>query len=149
MPIANVSAVDAYARQQQGARLIDVRSTREYAAGHPAGAVNVPLLEHDEDNGPMLPNPDFVRVMTANFAPDTPLLLSCQSGIRSVRASQMLESFGFTDVTNVLGGFGGSRDRSGAKPIDLGWQESGLPVDNTPAPGHAYEDLLARADHGN
>ena len=27
-----------------GAVLIDVRSTREYAAGHPAGAVHVPVL---------------------------------------------------------------------------------------------------------
>lgn len=149
MPISNLSVADAYARQQQGAAFIDVRSTREYAAGHPMGAMNVPLLEHDEDSGQMLPNPDFIRVMRANFAADTPLLVACQSGIRSVRASQMLESFGFLDVTNVLGGFGGSRDRFGGRPTDLGWQESGLPVEDTPAPGHTYEDLLARADHSN
>jgi len=149
MPIANLSAADAFARQQQGATLVDVRSTREYAAGHPAGALNVPLLEHDEDSGQMLPNPDFIRVMHANFERAAPLLISCQSGVRSVRASQMLESFGFQEVANVLGGFGGSRDRSGAQPIDYGWQESGLPVEDTPAPGHTYEDLLARADRSN
>ena len=28
-----------------GAVLIDVRSTREYAAGHPAGALHVPVLD--------------------------------------------------------------------------------------------------------
>lgn len=149
MPISNLSAVDARARQQQGAKLIDVRSTREYAAGHAAGAINVPLLEHDEDNGQMLPNPDFVRVMKAHFAPATPLLVSCQSGIRSVRAAQMLESFGFQDVTNVLGGFGGSRDQSGERPANPGWQESGLPVETTPTPAASYDQLLAKADHGN
>ena len=144
MPILNLSVTDAYARQQQGATLVDVRSTREYAAGHAEGAINVPLLEHDEDSGQMLPNPDFVRVMRANFAVDAPLLIACQSGVRSVRASQMLEAFGFREIANVLGGFGGSRSQSGAR--EPGWQESGLPVEDTPAPGRAYDDLLAKAD---
>ena len=128
-------------RQQRGATLLDVRSTREYAAGHPAGAFNVPLLEHDEDTDQLMPNPDFVRVVRASFPVDTPMLVSCQSGVRSVKASQMLESFGFQDVANVLGGFGGARDGSAA-----GWQPSGLPVEAKPAAGSAYQDLLTKAD---
>ncbi len=141
MPMADLSATDARARQLAGATLVDVRSTREFTSGHPAGAVNVPLLEHDEDSDQMLQNPDFMRVMKANFPLDTPLLVSCQSGVRSVRASQMLESFGYQDVTNVLGGFGGARD--GSAP---GWQESGLPVEITATTGTAYQDLLEKAD---
>ena len=39
----------------------------EFDSGHPAGAVNVPLFEPDEDTGQMTPNPDFVRVMQATF----------------------------------------------------------------------------------
>lgn len=146
MAITNLSVVDARARQAQGATLVDVRSTREYAAGHPAGALNVPVLEHDEDTGELVPNPDFVRVMKATCTPDTEILVSCQSGVRSVRATQMLEAFGFTRVTNVLGGFGGSRDRTPGKPVDLGWAESGLPVDVESTPDGAYADLLAKAD---
>jgi rhodanese-related sulfurtransferase len=141
MPMANLTAEEARARQTQGATLIDVRSTREYAAGHPAGAVNVPLMEHDEDTGELAPNPDFVRVVKAHFPTETSLLVSCQSGVRSVRASQMLEAFGYQDVTNVLGGFGGARDGSAA-----GWQPSGLPVETTAPAGSAYQDLLRKAD---
>jgi len=141
MAFTNLSATDARERQQQGATLLDVRSTREYAAGHPAGALNVPVLEHDEDNGQLLANPDFVRVVQANFPVDAPLLVSCQSGVRSVRAAQMLESFGYQNVANVLGGFGGARD--GSAP---GWQPSGLPVETDAPVGGAYQDLLAKAD---
>ena len=145
MPITHLSVTDAHARQQQGHTFVDVRSTREFAGGHPAGAVNVPLLDVDEDTGQMSPNPDFVRVMSANFAPDAPLLLSCQAGMRSLRAAQMLESFGFTNLTNVKGGFGGTRDRMTGRTADPGWEEAGLPVDTTTAPGTGYADLAARA----
>lgn len=140
MALKHLSAADAHARHLEGAVLIDVRSTREYAAGHPAGAYHVPLMEHDEDTGELTQNPDFMRVMETNFAPDTPLLLSCQSGVRSVRAGLMLESLGFSDLTNVLGGFGGARD--GSAP---GWTGSGLPVDVDPPPGGSYQELLEKA----
>ncbi len=141
MPITNITATEAHTRHTAGATLVDVRSTREFAAGHPTGAVNVPLLEHDEDTDQLVANPDFIRVMKAVFSPDTPLLVSCQSGVRSVRASQMLEAFGFQHIENVLGGFGGARDGSAA-----GWQPSGLPTENGASAGHAYQDLLAKAD---
>jgi len=80
-------------------------------------------------------------VMKATFAVETRLLISCQSGVRSLRASQMLETFGFQQIENVLGGFGGARDGSAT-----GWQPSGLPVENGASAGHAYQDLLERAD---
>ena len=83
MPINEVTVTNAQATQAAGTTYVDVRSTQEFEAGHPAGAVNVPLLEPDEDTGQMMPNPDFVRVMQANFAPDTPLLLGCKTGGRS------------------------------------------------------------------
>jgi len=138
MPVTHVSVTDAHAAQSRGARYVDVRSTEEFAQGHPVGAVNVPLLEPDEDTGDMLPNPDFVRVMKAIFAADAPLLIGCQSGGRSARASQMLETFGFTDVTNVKGGFSGGQDP--------GWHTSGLPSTTTAAPDETYAALLAAAD---
>ena len=140
----NISVEEARALQQSGATYVDVRSSAEYAAGHPAGAVNVPLLDRDE-SGQMQPNPDFARVMQANFPPDARLLIGCQVGGRSARAAQMLEAFGFADVTNVRGGYGGSRDPLG-RVLDPGWLESALPVDTDAPDGQAYEDLLAKAD---
>ena len=56
----------------------------------------------------------------------------------------MLSSFGFSDVTNVKGGFGGMRDPMG-RSIDPGWEESGLPVEEGSPAGRRYEDLAARA----
>lgn len=138
MPVTHASVTDAHAAHSQGAIYVDVRSTEEFAQGHAVGAVNVPLLEPDEDTGVMLPNPDFVRVMKANFAPDAALLIGCQSGGRSARASQMLATFGFTNITNIKGGFSGGQDP--------GWQPSGLPTTTAAAPHETYAALLAAAD---
>jgi rhodanese-related sulfurtransferase len=146
MPISNHSPIEAHEQQQHGATLVDVRSTREYNAGHAAGAVNVPLMEHDEDTGEMMPNPDFIRVMQANFPADAPLLLACQGGGRSARAARMLETFGYRNLTNVVGGFLGKRDPVDGRTVAPGWHECGLPTDTTPAPGGSYAELAAKAD---
>ena len=140
----HVSVTEAHQKQRDGYVYVDVRSTREFAAGHPAGAVNVHLLEHD-DSGQMAQNPDFVRVMKASFAPDAKLLIGCQAGMRSLKASQMLETFGFSDVTNVRGGFGGARDQSGAT-LEPGWASANLPVETDAPEERTYEALLVKAD---
>jgi rhodanese-related sulfurtransferase len=144
--ITHVSTTEAHGLQQEGHVYVDVRSTQEFAAAHPAGAVNVPLLEPDPDTGQMLPNPDFVRVMQAHFKTDAKVVIGCQAGRRSLRAAQILESFGFTDLVNVLGGFGGAGGMGGA--YDQGWVDAGLPVETGQTPGRAYADLAARADAG-
>jgi rhodanese-related sulfurtransferase len=140
-----ISVSEARALQAHGHTYVDVRSTSEFAQGHPAGAVNVPLIEADPDTGQMMPNPDFVRVMQATFPADAHLLIGCQVGGRSSRAAQMLESFGFTDVTNVRGGFHGARDMTG-RLVDPGWVESGLPTEEESTAGASYQALLAAAD---
>jgi rhodanese-related sulfurtransferase len=140
-----ISVTEARALQAAGSTYVDVRSSAEFEAGHPKGAVNVPLLERDEDTGQMAPNPDFLRVMQATFAADAPLLIGCQVGGRSSRAAQMLESFGFSDVANVRGGFGGMRD-PGGRLVDPGWAESDLPVEHDQPEGRSYRELLAKAD---
>jgi rhodanese-related sulfurtransferase len=141
----HASVTEAIALQESGSTYVDVRSQAEFERGHPAGAVNVPLLDHDPETGQMMPNPDFVRVMQANFAPDTPLLLGCQVGGRSMRAAQMLEAFGFSDVTNVKGGFAGLRDPMG-RTVDPGWLESGLPTEEGIPDDRGYDALAAKAE---
>ncbi|HEX6323343.1 MAG TPA: rhodanese-like domain-containing protein [Vicinamibacterales bacterium] len=140
----HATVTEAHQLQQKGATYVDVRSTAEFNAGHPEGAVNVPLLEPD-DSGQMAPNPDFVRVMKSAFDPGTQLLIGCQAGVRSLKAAQMLETFGFTDVTNVRGGFGGARDQSGA-PVE-GWTTAGLPVETGAPADRRYDTLLQNADN--
>src|SRR5687767_5012645 len=133
MPVNTLTVTGAHAAQLEGATYIDVRSRTEFAAGRPAGAINVPLLDTDEDTGQLMPNPDFVRVMRANFPADAPLLIGCQSGGRSSRAAQILEAFGFTHVANVVGGY-------------EGWKPSGLPTEAAVPAQRSYDDLLAVAD---
>jgi rhodanese-related sulfurtransferase len=139
---------EAHTLQTQGGIYLDVRSTPEFAQGHPQGAVNVPLLEPDEETGQMMPNPDFLRVVKANFPPTTTLLVGCQVGGRSMRAAQMLEAFGFQHVHNVRGGYAGAHDPMSGRAVDPGWAESGLPVEERAPAGAAYADLLANADRG-
>jgi rhodanese-related sulfurtransferase len=138
-----ISVEDARKLQEQGAVYVDVRSQMEFEGGHPADAVNVPLLDHDARSGQVMPNPDFMEVMKANFPADTALLIGCQVGGRSQRAAMMLESIGFTNVANVRGGFSGMRDPMG-RTVDPGWADSGLPVE-TDAPGRTYEDMMKKA----
>jgi rhodanese-related sulfurtransferase len=148
MPVKHITVQEAHALQAQGAIYVDVRSSPEFAAGHPAGAVNVPLLEPDEETGQMMPNPDFLRVVKANYPADTKLLVGCQMGGRSMRAAQMLEAFGFADVSNVRGGYGGAHDPMSGRAVDPGWAESGFPVEQGATAGTAYADLVAKADRG-
>ena len=147
MSVKHVDVRQAHALQSdEGHTYIDVRSTPEYDQGHPAGAHNVPLLHLDPATRQMLPNPDFVRVMRASHAPDARLLIGCQMGGRSSRAADILAAAGYTDVSNVLGGFGGARDRMTGQVLHEGWADAGLPVETTATPGGSYAELHQRAE---
>jgi rhodanese-related sulfurtransferase len=122
---------------------IDVRTEREFANGHPAGALNIPVAFPDPARG-MMANPDFVSVVEKNFSKDKKIIVGCQAGPRSTAASRMLEQAGFQDVSNMLGGFGGMRDQTGAV-VAPGWAASGLPVSNDNGEGVSYASLSAKA----
>jgi rhodanese-related sulfurtransferase len=121
-----ISPREAQELLAQGYTYVDVRSTAEFEAGHPAGAVLVPLAER----GPagMQPNPAFVDDVAARFAKDAKLVLGCEAGGRSARAAAMLEQAGFTHVFDQRAGFGGARDPSG-RVVEKGWRDEGLAVE--------------------
>ena len=121
--IKNVTVQEAHQQQAAGTVYLDVRSAPEFEYGHPAGAINVPLLNMDPRTRQMSPNAGFVKDVQARFKPETPLLVGCAAGVRSVQACQILERAGFSNLANVLGGFGGSRMG------DVGWVQAGLPVE--------------------
>jgi rhodanese-related sulfurtransferase len=125
--------------RDRGAVYLDVRTEAEFEAGHPAGARNVPVLFFDPATRQPTPNPDFVATVERSFPRTTKLLVGCQSGVRSLRACELLAQAGFTDVTNVQGGFGGAREPSGR--IVPGWRDAGLPVETGSTPGASYADL--------
>ena len=121
---------------------IDVRSPQEFANGHPAGAVNIPVAFADPARGMVL-NPDFVSVVEKTFTKDKKIIAGCQAGPRSTRAAGILLEAGYQDVANLLGGFGGMRDQMG-KVIAPGWAASGLPVSSDNGEGVSYASLAAK-----
>ncbi|MEY4754226.1 MAG: hypothetical protein RJA44_1901 [Pseudomonadota bacterium] len=68
--------------------VLDVRSRGEYAGGHIDGSINLPLDELAQRIGSIAPDPH------------APLLLCCQSGMRSGMACQLLAQQGYTQVRN-------------------------------------------------
>jgi rhodanese-related sulfurtransferase len=118
---------------------IDVRTEREFANGHPAGAVNIPVAFPDPARG-MMANADFVKVVEANYGKDKKIIVGCQAGPRSTAASRMLEQAGYQDLSNMLGGFGGMRDQMG-NTVTPGWAAAGLPVSDDNGEGVSYESL--------
>jgi glyoxylase-like metal-dependent hydrolase (beta-lactamase superfamily II)/rhodanese-related sulfurtransferase len=72
-------------------QLVDVRNPGEYRLGSVAGATNIPL--------PVL------RERRDELDPNRPVVVSCAGGYRSMVATSLLEAKGFTDVSDLLGGY--------------------------------------------
>jgi rhodanese-related sulfurtransferase len=124
--------------RDEGYTYVDVRSIPEFENGHPTGAVNIPLMHHEQDQ--MVPNPEFLRLVEVNFAKDARLIIGCQSGARSLRAVEALTASGFTQILHMDGGFGGSRNEMG-QVIEKGWMELGLPIEYGTGEGQSYTSL--------
>ncbi len=87
-----ISGSDARQLVADGALLLDVRSSEEFAGGHIDGAINIPIQEL---------NARVDELGDRNAA----VVVYCQSGGRSMMAKRLLEGKGFTDVHD-LGGIG-------------------------------------------
>jgi rhodanese-related sulfurtransferase len=105
---------------------LDVRTETEFAQGHPAGAINIPVV-FIRGPGQMEVNDDFLAVAEKILPKGKKLIVGCASGGRSQHACEMLEQAGYSDLSNVRGGFGGARDAAG-RVIVAGWRDAGLPV---------------------
>jgi rhodanese-related sulfurtransferase len=76
---------------KKGMVLLDVRTDREYEAGHIPGAVHIPLAEIGD------------RIKKLKKEKD--LLVYCQSGNRSIWAIKRLMGMGYKNLYNLKGGF--------------------------------------------
>jgi rhodanese-related sulfurtransferase len=128
MPIKQTEPSQAHEILQSNpdAIYLDVRTEPEFAQGHPAGAINVPVV-FIKGPGQMELNGEFVDVLAKTLPREKKLVVGCLAGGRSQRACELLEAAGYTDLTNVRGGFGGTRDASG-QIVVTGWRDAGLPV---------------------
>ena len=121
---SEVSATEAYqAMMQNKAVIVDVRRLREYAAGHPERAYNIPY-PHIVTNGDQNESDFYWEVYnTVNGRLDTPIMTLCRTGGRSIAAANILadplnlanepgrvpvpDGMPFTNVRNVWEGFVG------------------------------------------
>ena len=71
-------------------KIVDVRKPGEYEASHINNAVLLPL--------------DFIKD-NINEYPNTPFILHCAGGYRSMIAASILKRNGIHDITDVIGGF--------------------------------------------
>lgn len=115
-------------QQDSNAVYLDVRTPEEFANGHIPGAVNIPVMSPDPMSRRMAPNPNFVETVQRAYSKDTKIICGCQMGGRSQHAAELLVHSGFSDVSNMLGGFGGAKDPMG-RIVTPGWLQSGLPVE--------------------
>jgi rhodanese-related sulfurtransferase len=121
---------------------LDVRTEAEFAQGHPAGAINIPVV-FIKGPGQMEPNADLLQVAEKALPRNKKLVVGCMAGGRSQRACEILEDAGFGDLSNVRGGFGGARDQSG-RVVVPGWRDAGLPVSNDVG-DNSYQSLRRKA----
>jgi rhodanese-related sulfurtransferase len=139
MAIKQVDPEEAYAALQAESRAIylDVRTTEEFQAGHPQGALNVPIFVRSASG--FSPNKDFVTVVEKAIPDkDRPIFCGCQVGGRSQQAAELLSRQGYTVLANVAGGYGGAAGRKG-------WSACGLPITSVPADGASYAALRDKA----
>jgi len=84
-----VSAAKACGYLKEGALVVDVRSPMEHAAGHPQGAINIPLDRLREGVEQEVKSRDQV------------ILVHCLSGGRSAVAKMQLRRLGYRNVYNL------------------------------------------------
>ncbi len=96
--VRDVDVRGAAAMSEEGVLVLDVREPDEWAAGHMAGAVHIPLGDLDPTTVP----------------DGSPIVVVCRSGNRSSKAAVGLQESG-RDVFNMAGGM-------------KAWQQAGLPV---------------------
>ena len=144
MAIKQITPKEAYEllEKEPDCVYIDVRTVPEFAAGHPKGAVNIPVAIRDPARGMAL-NEDFVRVVEGHFPKEKKIIVGCQAGPRSERAARLLEQAGYQDLSNMEGGYGGMRDPQG-RTVAPGWSTVGLPISQENGEGISYESLAAK-----
>ncbi|MCT2345094.1 rhodanese-like domain-containing protein [Bacillales bacterium AN1005] len=72
-------------------QFVDVRTNGEFRGNHIKGFKNIPLHQ-------------LAQVAGKDLSKEKEVIVICQSGMRSQRASKVLKKLGFKNITNVKGG---------------------------------------------
>ena len=103
---SSIDSKDAYGliKADSNIAILDVRTAKEFADGHVAGAVNIDVNQAD-----------FAQKIDQLDRSKT-YIVYCRSGRRSSKAVGIMATKGFKNLYNVSDGF-------------LGWNKNGLPFE--------------------
>ena len=88
---------------REDAQILDVRDVSEFSTGHLLGAMNIPVAKFAD------------RAADLAKMKDKPIIVCCETGIRSSKAVKELKKLGFERVFGLDGGM-------------AAWAKAGLPV---------------------
>ncbi|WP_456405040.1 VTT domain-containing protein [Thiolapillus sp.] len=114
-PTIDIDQLQQRLQQEEKPLLLDVRTAEDYASGHIAGALNIPLEELEARAGEL-----------ASWQ-ESPIAIICTTDRRSKKAAQLLGKEGFADVHIVVGGMSQ-------------WQKQSLPVEAGTAPAESNKE---------
>ena len=97
--------------EREGAVVLDVRGANEYAGGHVPGSIHIPL--------------GYLSQELSNVPAEEPVIVQCQSGLRSVIAASILVAHGRQNALDLMGGF-------------PAWEAAGYPTESV-SPGQEVE----------
>ena len=157
---SEISSARAYLDMNtEKAVLIDVRRLREYAAGHPEKAFNVPYphIVNSNDQDPSVAYWAIYNIVGGKV--DTPVLTLCRTGFRSVLVANILadpqnvageegrpvipDAIPFTNVRNIWEGFVGRY-----KAVD-GTADSFLDLNNNDVLDEDVADVYSHTKDAN
>lgn len=99
----DVRELKAKLDSNESIQFIDCREPQEWNEGHISGATLLPLSQLEATYEAILKDKN------------TPIVIQCRSGARSMNACMFLNSKGYADLTNVRGGI-------------MSWMQEGYPV---------------------
>lgn len=103
-PLVTAAALREELASPRPPLVLDVRTEREWKAGHVMGAVHIPV--------------DELRERAGSLPRDRRIAVHCRSGFRAHLALRTLRALGFADVVNVTGGWLSMRAEGG-----YNWEE--------------------------
>jgi rhodanese-related sulfurtransferase len=92
--VEEISPADLHAMLRSGdtPQILDVRSPKEWRAGHISGAVNIPITSFRS------------RLPELEIAKSRPIVTICLSAHRSIPAIRLLQNAGYPEVCQLQGG---------------------------------------------
>ena len=100
--IRSIPAEEFIGQYKTGYKTLDVRKPGEYESAHLKNAVSQPL--------------DFIYEWMDNVDKSNPYMIHCAGGYRSMIAASILKAKGFSNLTDVQGGYGAISKLNKIKP---------------------------------